>query len=133
MRKLLLLIAVTSALSVCGGMLVAGPATAAGLTAPVADCVKNQALTHNYSASELRNALATMPADLSEYSNCYAIIQHALEEKIGNLHGGSGSGGGSFLPTWLLILLIVLVLGGAGFAGVAIRRSRGEGGSPGPL
>jgi hypothetical protein len=127
MRKLLLLIAVVSALCTCAGALVAGPATAAGLTPPVADCVKNQALTQNYPASELRNALATMPADLSEYSNCYAIIQHALEAKIGKLSLGSGSGGGSFLPTWLLILLIVLVLGGAGFAGVAIRRSRGDG------
>ena len=105
------------------GALRAAPAVAAGISPPVADCLKNGGLTRNYSLPELEHALHTLNAAVSEYSNCSAVIQQAIQARIGgNLHGGNGKGGGSFLPTWLLVLLIVLVLGGAGFAGVAIRR-----------
>jgi hypothetical protein len=125
MSKLLALTAATCALCASGGTMLVGPATAAGLTAPVADCVNNNGqLTHGYPAAQLRNALATMPGYLAEYSNCYAVIQRALFAKIHNLGGGPGSGGGSFLPTWLIAVLAVLVLGGSGFAAVAIRRRR---------
>lgn len=123
MRKLLVLITVSCALATAGGLL-AVPASAAGVPAPVADCLKNGQLTHHYSPAELQHALATMAADVGEYSNCQAVIQQALYGEIGKLHGDSAGGGGSFLPTWLLVLLIVLVLGGAAFAAVAIRRRR---------
>jgi hypothetical protein len=123
MRKLLALITVLCGLSAAGGLLAAS-ASAAGVPAPVADCLKNGQLTHHYPAPELQHALSTMAADVGEYSNCQAVIQQALYAEIGKLHGDSSSGGGSFLPTWLLVLLIVLVLGGAGFAAVAIRRRR---------
>jgi hypothetical protein len=123
MRRLFVLITVWCALAAAGACLAAS-AGAAGVPAPVADCLKNGQLTHHYAPAELQHALATMAADVGEYSNCQAVIQQALYADIGNLHGDSGSGGGSFLPTWLLVLLIVLVLGGAGFAAVAIRRRR---------
>jgi hypothetical protein len=123
MRKLLALITVSCALAAAGACFAAS-ASAAGVPAPVADCLKNGQLTHHYTPAELQHALATMAADVGEYSNCQAVIQQALYADIGNLHGDSSSGGGSFLPTWLLVLLIVLVLGGAGFAAVAIRRRR---------
>jgi hypothetical protein len=114
----------TSALAACA---LAAPAQAAGLSSPVADCNANLRLTHSYTAAQLRSALATLPADIAEYSNCHDVIQRALLAKIGRTSGGPGSGGGSFLPTWLLIVLIVLVLGGVG-AGVAAlqRRRRGD-------
>ncbi len=108
------------------------PAAAAGISAPLADCLHNGQLTHNYTAAELRNALNTMQADATEYSNCATVIQHALDAKIGKLHGGSGSGGGSFLPTWLLIVLIVVVLGGVAFVTAAIRRRGGGDETPAP-
>ena len=117
-----LAIAVVCAAAIPLGAALPAPAAAAGLSAPAADCLHNGRLTHNYSVPELRNALSTLPAAVSQYSNCAAVIQQALEAKIGKLHGGSGSGGGSFLPTWLLIVLIVLVLGGVAFATAAIRR-----------
>lgn len=125
------------ALLCAGAALLAGPgltapATGAGISAPVLDCIHNGQLTHNYSVAQLRNALNTMQADVSEYSNCASVIQHALDAKIGKLDGGSGSGGGSFLPTWLLILLIVVVLGGVAFVTAAVRRRGGGGQPPGP-
>ena len=111
------------------GALAAGPAAdAAGLSPVVADCSQHLSLTHNYSVQELQNALTTMPAYISEYSECATVIQNALKAKLRTLHGGLGGSGGSFLPTWLLVVLIVLVLGGVAFATAAIRR-RGGGGS----
>jgi hypothetical protein len=106
------------------------PASAAALT-PVADCQLHGQLTQSYTAAQLRNALATMPADVREYSDCYDILQRALYQKIGKLSGGGSSGGGgSFLPTWLIVVLAVLVLAGAGL-GVAALRNRGGDGPPG--
>ena len=107
---------------------VAAPAQGAGLSPLVADCNAHTRLTRSYTAAELRNALATMPADIAEYSNCHDVIQRALLASLGKLKGsgGSGSGGGSFLPTWLLIVLIALALGGVG-AGVQALRLRSQG------
>jgi hypothetical protein len=123
MRKRCVTIAVVCAAATAGGgALVAAPAAAAGLSAPAADCLAHGQLTRSYSASQLQQALATLPAAVSEYSNCSAVLQQALEARIGKLHGGSGSSGDSFLPTWLLIVLIVVVLGGIAFAAAAVRR-----------
>jgi hypothetical protein len=111
---------------VAAGPLV-GSASAAGLAPAVADCNRNTRLTHHYTPQQLQQALTTMPADIKEYSDCYNIIQHQLLIELGKVHGpsGSGSGGGSFLPTWLIVVLAVLLIGGAGFGAVALRR-RGE-------
>jgi hypothetical protein len=87
----------------------------------VADCQLHGRLTQSYSAAELRSALAGMPAYIREYSGCANVLQQALLAKIGKLNGGDSSGGGSFLPTWLIVVLAVLVLGGVGFGVVAIR------------
>jgi hypothetical protein len=127
MRERSAILAVLCAgVALLAGSCLATPAAAAGISPPVADCIHNGQLTHNYSVAELRSALNSLPADVTEYSTCSTVIQHALNAKIGKLRGGSGSGGGSFLPTWLLIVLIVLVLGGVAFVTAAIRR-RGDG------
>ena len=98
------------------------PAAATGVSAPVADCYAHGMLTHHYSAAELSKALATMPADIAEYSNCHDVLEHAMLADLGKLGGGGGSGGGgSFMPTWLLVVLALLVLGGASFGAVALR------------
>ncbi len=105
------------------------PAVAAGLSPPVADCYAHGGqLTKSYTAAELRNGLATMPADIREYSPCYDTLQRALLNLVHGLNGGGSSGGGgSFLPVWLIILLALLVLGGAGLGVAALRnRDRGD-------
>ena len=99
-------------------------AAAAGLSRPVADCDAHARLTHKYSVAQLRSALATMPADVKEYTNCGDVIQQALLAELGSLHGrgGPGQGGGSFLPTPLIVVLGLLVVGGVAFAAFATRR-----------
>ena len=114
-----------AAAAASAGALGATPAAAAGISPAAADCLKHGQLTKDYSVPELQHALATLPASVSEYSNCSAVLTQALDSKIGKVHGGKGSGGGSFLPTWLLVVLIVLVLGGAALVGVAFRRRQG--------
>lgn len=124
MRKLLLMITLVCALAPLYGALASAPAAAAGLSPPVADCSAHGRLTRHYPASELRSALTTMPADVAEYTNCPNVIRNALVSQIGPIGNGTGSGGGSFLPAWVIAVLVVLVLGGAGLGAVALRNRR---------
>ena len=59
------------------------------------------------------------------------MIQKALLAQIGSIGGNggdSGGGGSSFLPTPLLIVLIILVLGAIAFGIIALRqRARSSG------
>ena len=106
------------------GLLAAAPAPAA-LSGAVADCNAHQRLNQTYTAAQLRTALNTMPADIKEYTDCYDVIQRALLADIGGIKAdgsGSGDGGSSFLPTPLLIVLGVLVVGAGVFAVIAYRR-----------
>lgn len=117
---LVALLAATVACFAC-----AAPAWA-GIGAPViADCQAHDALTKHYSEAELKNALATLPADVSEYTNCVQVIQTALTAAGGGGSNGSGSGsGGSFLPTPVIIVIVVLILTAATFWAVNVRRRR---------
>ncbi len=96
--------------------------------------------------AELRHALATMPADVKEYSDCYDVINRALLAEIGGLHGNAGnsSSGGSFLPTPVIVVLVILLLAAATLGALALRRRREppggrgaahrvSGGAPSPL
>jgi hypothetical protein len=104
---------------------VAAPASAAGLSPAVADCNAHATLTGSYTVSQLRSAVGSMPADVAEYTNCHDVIEHQLLAQLGRLGGrGPGSGGGSFLPTPLIIILIFLGLLGAAFIGLALRQRR---------
>ncbi len=129
MRKWLAVIAMLGVLAVCAA-LVAGPARAAGLSPPVADCYANSRLTRSYTIQQLQNALNTIPIDIKEYSNCENVIQHQLLLQLSELKGtdSSGSGGGSFLPTWLIVVLALVVIGGVGFGVAAMRRRPSPGG-----
>jgi hypothetical protein len=124
-RRLLSVAALVGALS--GWLVLAQPA-AAGLTPAVADCNQHANLTHAYTAAQLTRALATMPADIREYTDCYDVIQRALLAALPR-HGGGGSGGGggSFLPTPVLIILVLLGLSGVSFGVIAVRRRLSSG------
>jgi hypothetical protein len=123
MRKTMSLLTVVCALGAVSQSVFLTPAAAA-VSPVVQDCDAHAQLTRHYTVAQLRNALATMPVDVKEYTNCADVVQQALLAEIGALHGhsGSGQGGGSFLPTWLIVLLGVLVVGGAGFGLYAWRR-----------
>lgn len=106
----------------------AAPASAAGLSPAVADCNAHGTLTQTYAVPQLRTALATMPADIAEYTDCHDVIEHELLAQLGLLHGGGGGGGpgggGPFLPTPVVSILILLGLAGSAYAGLEVRRRR---------
>jgi hypothetical protein len=122
MRRLLTLLALLSACL----LLAAVPAQAAAGSSVIADCNAHGKLTRSYTDAQLRDALTTMPADVKEYTDCYDVIQHALLGQVSGSHpsgtGGSGGSGGSFLPTWLIVVLVLLALAGLTLGAIAIRR-----------
>jgi hypothetical protein len=121
----------TPTLLVLGAIaLAAVPSPAAASSSAVNDCNAHGRLTGHYTVSQLRTALATMPADVQEYTNCYNVIQSQLLSQIPGHFGNSkdspsSSNSSSFISTPLLVVLIVLVVGGGALAGVAIQR-RGQ-------
>jgi hypothetical protein len=127
-HRLIVLISALAALtiSVCA----APAATAASGSEVIADCYKHLALTRIYSVAALQDALNTMPAEVTEYSDCHDVIERALLAEEGKLHrnapAGGGSSSGSFLPTPLIVVLVVLVLAAAALGVLAVRRRRGR-------
>ncbi|MGH2896366.1 MAG: hypothetical protein ACRDPM_24290 [Solirubrobacteraceae bacterium] len=110
----------------------AGPAVAASGNAVINDCQSFGKLTHNYTLQELRHALAVMPASVKQYTSCYDVItQGILTVKAGKTTGPKG-GGGSFLPTPVIIILVVLILAGVTFGAIAIRQRRASPGDGDP-
>lgn len=110
----------------------AGPASA-GIGAPViADCDAHDSLTHQYSLAQLKNALATLPADVQEYTNCEQVIEKAITNPGGpGKNNGAGSGsGGSFLPTPVIVVLVLLILAAVTFGALSVRRRRGPPSGP---
>jgi hypothetical protein len=99
MRRLNLSIAIVLALiPPAVGLLAAAPAMAYNVSAVYRDCETNGQLTAHYSSAELQAALNSIPSQLAEYSDCQAIIQHALlaaSTPAGAHHNGSRSGGGA--------------------------------------
>jgi hypothetical protein len=61
----------------------------ASATSVILDCTDDGVLQGSYSQKELRGALANLPSDVDEYTNCREIIRAA------QLAGGTGTGGGS--------------------------------------
>ena len=125
-------------LLVAGGLAVAAGDAVAALSPATVDCQAHpNGLTGHYTISELREALATMPAEVTEYTNCVHVITDQLNRQLASLKvkpasGTATSSGGSFISTPLLILVIVIVLGGAAFALSARKRGGGGGGTQPP-
>jgi hypothetical protein len=102
-------------------------AQAAGLTAPVIDCNAHARLTRRYTIAQLQAALATMPAEVREYTDCADVIQRQLLAQLARVpaaRDGAARPGGSLVPVWLIVLLAVLLAGVAGFGALAVRERR---------
>src|SRR3984885_147233 len=137
-RRAIILLALACAASV-GVPAVAGAAASGGTAAQaIADCNDHGTLTGSYSPSALRGALAQMPVDVKEYTDCYDVIERQLFKELGNstkpgtATGTGSSSGSSFLPTWLIIVIVVLALAAITFGAMAIRRRSGGPGGGGP-
>lgn len=79
-------------------LLVLLPAGAAHASAAqvIRDCTDDGVLSGTYSQKELRTALANLPSDVDEYTNCRDVIRAAqLTGGGGSSAGGSGAGGGT--------------------------------------
>ena len=131
MRRLVTSLAIVCALSAAATG-VAAAATSGSPQQVLTDCNDHGALTGHYTTDALRTALANMPADMREYTDCYDVIEKQLFAQLGtSSSGGSGttgsSSGGSVLPTWLVIVIVVLALAALTFGALAIRRRRLEG------
>jgi len=106
----------------------AGPASAGSGSAILTDCNAHDALTKTYTVAELRNALATMPATMKEYTDCQDVISRALDNALGTGGKNNGAGtssGGSSLSTGVIVVIVVLVLVASTLGAIAIRRRRG--------
>jgi predicted PurR-regulated permease PerM len=132
-RRAITVLALACALSLGVPALVSA---ASGGTASqaITDCNDNGKLTKQYSTQVLRSALAQMPADVREYTDCFDVIERQLFKQVGSSHGGSAgnassSSGSSFLPTWLIVVIVVLALAAITFGALALRRRSA---APGP-
>jgi hypothetical protein len=115
-------------------------AGAAGGTASqaISDCNDHGRLTQQYSTTVLRSALAQMPADVREYTDCFDVIERQLFKQLGSAKSGTPAGattssGSSGLPTWLIVVIVLLALAAITFGALAIRRrsTPAEPGAPG--
>ncbi|UGS38843.1 hypothetical protein [Capillimicrobium parvum] len=116
-------------------LLVLLPAAAAHASAAqvIRDCTDDGVLSGSYSQKELRSALANLPSDVDEYTNCRDVIRAAqLSGGSGNAGGGgsttgggsTGTGGGGTGATGT-------TSGGTGATGTAPKPKTGS--SPGPF
>ena len=113
-----------------GAVTAAAPALAASSPNPVInDCLTHPSgLSGHYTKAELNHALAVMPAETKEYTDCPDVINRALLGAVGSGSGsGSGGSGSSFLPTPVIVVLVVLVLAAVAFGAAALRRRRPPG------
>ncbi len=111
-------------------------AFAAGGNPVINNCESAGRLTQSFTLKDLQHALAVMPASVKQYTNCYDVVQTAIQNaksgKTGTATGNSSSGG-SFLPTPVIVILVLLILALITFGAIAIRRRReaSDGGAPG--
>jgi hypothetical protein len=127
------LIAVVCAAAALAGASAGAPVALAAVgNAVINDCESNGQLTHPYTLQELQHALAVMPASIKQYTNCYDVIQEAILKSHGRTGSAGTSSGSSFLPTPVIVILVVLILAAITFGAIAVRRrATANGGSAG--
>ena len=134
-RRATTLLALVCALLI-GVPAVAGAASSDTPQAAIAECNATGTLSNQYSSETLRNALAQMPADVREYTDCYDVIERQLFKQLGQTQPGTAtttsSSSSSFLPTWLVVVLVLLALAAVTFGALAIRRRSTEPEAEGP-
>ena len=76
--------------AVLGCLLLPAAAWASG-TAVIKDCTDDGVIQGHYSQQDYKNALANLPTDVDEYTDCRDVIKRAQT-------GGTGGGGGPGAP-----------------------------------
>jgi hypothetical protein len=123
MRHLRLIMVVVTAATALAAL----PAVALAESPVITDCSRHDRLTRHYTVSQLRNALSHLPAEVTEYTSCQAVIQQQLLTQVQGLRARGGShpsaSGGSSPLVPIVIAVAVVVLAGGGLALVARRRA----------
>jgi hypothetical protein len=135
MRRAITVLALGCALSL-GATALAGAASGGTPAQAISDCNNHGRLTQQYSSQVLRQALAQMPADVREYTDCFDVIERQLFKQQGSSNSapvsGTTSSGSSFLPTWLVVVIVLLALAAITFGALALRRRNAPGSGDGP-
>jgi hypothetical protein len=112
----------TAAVLVCPDALGASRASGSSVQAVLAQCSSGH-LSGDYTLVQLRQALHMMQSAVMQYTSCPDVVQAAI---LGAQHHGGSIGaissGGSFLPTPVLAILGLLILGAGAFSVLALRR-----------
>ncbi len=82
----------TTAAVVALCLLLPAPAALASGADVLIDCNDNGRLTKEYSQKEYRDALANIPADLKQYTDCENIIRRAQRGESGSTGGTANAG-----------------------------------------
>lgn len=81
----------TAALGIAAVVMALGAVSAGASSSAIYEACKTGSSLNGFSESDLRGALAGVPADLDEYSGCSGQINKALADKaLKNVPGGSG-------------------------------------------
>src|SRR5947209_17616155 len=126
-RRAITLFALVCAVAL-GAPAAAGAASGGTAPAAISDCNDHGKLTTHYSPATLRAALAQMPVDVREYTDCYDVIERQLFKELGqsgNAAGATGtpaSSSSSSVPAWLIVLIVRLALAAVTFGALAVRR-----------
>ncbi|GAC1316809.1 MAG: hypothetical protein NVS2B9_11250 [Myxococcales bacterium] len=78
-------------LAVVIGVLALAPAASADYRQAITDCAADGQLHHQYSQSDLRQAIGHLPSSIKEYTDCYDVLNRAL-------NGGGSNPGLPFNP-----------------------------------
>jgi hypothetical protein len=107
-------------------LVLALPAAASTRSQIIQDCSTQGRLARDYSLGDLQAALHSLTASTSEYSSCVDVLNRAIAAKVAsqNAAPATAGSGGSFLPTPVIVVLIVLLMAAGGFGVQAIRRRR---------
>lgn len=72
-----------AATALLGFALVAPASRADDYPAPLRECARNSVVFEGHTPAELRAALAAIPTDMDEYTNCRDLLEAALAKAVG--------------------------------------------------